>query len=153
METKKIPAVLCDIDGTLARHDPAKRSPYDHAKSYEDELRQEVSDLLDLVSFGSNCADDHNGGRIKIILVTGRREKFRDVTEAWLHLHMIPYDNLLMRGDDDNRPDNEVKKDIYLTHIEPEFRVMFILDDRQRVVDMWRKELNLPCFQVNYGDF
>jgi len=27
------------------------------------------------------------------------------------------------------------------------------LDDRNQVVDMWRRELALPCFQVNYGDF
>jgi putative SOS response-associated peptidase YedK len=37
--------------------------------------------------------------------------------------------------------------------IRDNFNVEFVLDDRNSVVDMWRKELNLPTFQVNYGDF
>lgn len=32
-------------------------------------------------------------------------------------------------------------------------RVKFVLDDRNQVVDMWRKDLGLTCLQVDYGDF
>jgi len=33
------------------------------------------------------------------------------------------------------------------------YDVLLVLDDRNQVVDMWRKELGLTCFQVDYGDF
>ena len=47
----------------------------------------------------------------------------------------------------------EVKIDMYNQFVKDKFDVEFVLDDRNQVVDMWRKELNLKCFQVNYGDF
>lgn len=28
-----------------------------------------------------------------------------------------------------------------------------VIDDRNQVVDMWRKDLGLCCLQVDYGDF
>jgi len=31
--------------------------------------------------------------------------------------------------------------------------VEFVVDDRQQVVDMWRRTLGLTCVQVDYGDF
>jgi len=46
-----------------------------------------------------------------------------------------------------------VDKEIYKAKIEPNYDVYLVLDDRNQVVDMWRKELQLPCFQVWYGDF
>ena len=42
---------------------------------------------------------------------------------------------------------------IFDGYIKDKFYVEFILDDRNQVVDMWRKDLKLNCFQVNYGDF
>jgi len=30
--------------------------------------------------------------------------------------------------------------------------ILCVFDDRQKVVDMWRKN-GITCFQVNYGDF
>jgi len=38
-------------------------------------------------------------------------------------------------------------------HIKGKYTIRFVIDDRDRVVQMWRRELGLPCFQVNYGDF
>jgi hypothetical protein len=43
--------------------------------------------------------------------------------------------------------------EIYFEHINDQFYVEFVLDDRNQVVDTWRKDLKLNCFQVNYGDF
>ena len=46
-----------------------------------------------------------------------------------------------------------VEKNIYEKYLKDNFDIEFILDDRDQVVDMWRTELNLKCFQVNYGNF
>lgn len=58
-----------------------------------------------------------------------------------------------MRASEDYRKDAVIKKEIFKREIQNQFYVEFLLDDRNQVVDMWRKELQLACFQVNYGDF
>ena len=57
-----------------------------------------------------------------------------------------------MRKDKDFRPDNEAKKDLYEEYIKDKFEIEFVLDDRDRVVKMWR-ELGLRVLQVEEGDF
>ena len=58
-----------------------------------------------------------------------------------------------MRETQDNRKDSIVKHEIYTTCIKDRWDVLFVLDDRNQVVDMWRNTLNLPCLQVAEGDF
>ena len=53
----------------------------------------------------------------------------------------------------DRRKDSIVKRQMYERAVANTFDVLFVLDDRNQVVDMWRKELGLPRFQVDYGDF
>ena len=57
-----------------------------------------------------------------------------------------------MRKDNDFRPDEEIKKEIYFNKIINNYNILFILDDRTKVVKMWR-ELKLTCLQVDDGDF
>ena len=76
----------------------------------------------------------------------------REDTEYWLDFHNVPYDELIMRKDKDFRPDNEAKKDLYEEYIKDKFEIEFVLDDRDRVVKMWR-ELGLRVLQVEEGDF
>lgn len=57
-----------------------------------------------------------------------------------------------MRKNNDFRPDEEIKKEIYFDKIINNYNILFILDDRAKVVKMWR-ELKLTCLQVDDGDF
>jgi hypothetical protein len=41
-----------------------------------------------------------------------------------------------MRGEKDHRPDEIVKEEIYHKYIEPEYNVVAIFDDRDKVVKM-----------------
>lgn len=59
---------------------------------------------------------------------------------------------LHMRPDGDFRPDVEVKKEIYKREIEGQFKVLFAVDDRASVVEMWRAQ-GLVCLQCAKGDF
>lgn len=141
----KIPAIICDIDGTLALR--GDRSPYDHSTCIEDEVNRPVVSVLR--SLGGRT---YRNGKCEILLVSGREEKFRQMTEWWLATHEIPYDFLFMRATDDTRPDTEVKEELYRQKVERCYEVKFVLDDRNRVVKMWR-DLGLTCFQVRDGDF
>jgi hypothetical protein len=71
----------------------------------------------------------------------------------WLTQHNITFDLLELRKTDDGRMDAIVKKELFDMHIANKYFVEFVLDDRNQVVDLWRNELGLTCFQVNYGDF
>lgn len=137
-------AIICDIDGTLAYLDPANpRGVYEHERAIDDLLNGPVHRLLCL----------YREAGYHILIVTGRTAAHRPVTEAWLQKHQVPYDAIWTRQDGDFRKDAIVKRALYEAHIAPRFAVDFVLDDRNQVVDMWRKELGLDCFQVNYGDF
>lgn len=135
-------AVICDIDGTLANR-ITDRKPFEWDRVKEDSLIQAVADLLAMFT--------KNG--VLVILFSGRDESCRNLTQEWLVENNIHYDDLFMRKAKDNRKDFIVKRELYEEHIKDNYDVWFVLDDRNQVVDMWRKELELPCFQVNYGDF
>ena len=135
-------ALICGVDGTLAHI--GDRGPYEHEKAIDDRLDGPVLRLLYLYA---------EFGAYTIIIVTGRTAAHRAVTESWLRQHQVPYDYLFTRADGDNRKDSIVKRELYEQHIGPYYAVDFVLDDRNSVVEMWRKELGLDCFQVNDGDF
>lgn len=134
------PAVICDLDGTLALLNG--RSPYDASRCEEDVLNAVVAGIL------SSLVDP----RPAVLLVSGREDRHRAQTERWLARHGIAYDELHMRPAGDSRRDAIVKREIFDREIRPRFRVQFVLDDRDQVVEMWRG-LGLTCLQVAEGDF
>jgi len=134
-------AIICDIDGTLAI--TGDRSPFDWKKVGLDTLNYPVAKLVEIMNRYGH----------KIILCSGRDESCRDETIKWLKYYQIKYDHLFMRPEKDNRKDSIIKEEIYNKHIKDKFYIEFVLDDRDQVVDLWRKKLGLPCFQVNYGNF
>ncbi|MEV6547961.1 hypothetical protein AB0M57_04535 [Streptomyces sp. NPDC051597] len=134
-------AVLCDIDGTLALR--GDRGPYDFARCGEDALNASV--LRALRSFRLANED-------RVVLLSGRSEEFRPLTEEWLARHGVPYDELWMRPAGDVRRDDVVKAELFDAHVRYRFAVRVSLDDRDRVVALWRR-MGLPTWQVNYGAF
>lgn len=142
-DRSKPSAFMVDIDGTLA-HMCGKRGPYDWNKVRLDEVDEELRDLLN---------DVFAGGKDKIILMSGRDSVCRPDTEKWLdeaaHLN---YNELFMRAEGDLRPDEEVKYELFMKHVYPNYDVKIVFDDRQKVVNMWRK-IGLKTYQVAPGDF
>jgi predicted kinase len=144
--------ILVDIDGTLA-HMNGKRSPYDWHKVGVDDLDEIVSnEVKHYWNRGHNNVMDETT-EPKIIILSGRDGICRPETEEWLAKHSIQYDKLLMREAGDSRKDNIVKREIFENEIRNNYRVLFVLDDRNQVVDMWRNEVGLKVFQVAEGDF
>lgn len=135
------PAIICDLDGTLA--DLGDRHPFDFKRVDQDTVKHATAELVRIM---------HRVG-YRIILFSGRNDSARDLTISWLKLNEIPFDELSMRRTGDRRKDSVVKRQMYEQTVAGKYDVLFVLDDRDQVVDMWRKELKLPCFQVDYGDF
>jgi len=148
--------IVCDLDGTLAncehrvhhvRNKPKNWSAF-YAGVREDEVNGAVLHVLDKFL----C---YEGGTYNVIFCSGRPERCREDTIWWLrevaHIWHPPVMQLLMRKDGDHRADYIVKQEILDNNI-PKDRVLFVLDDRQQVVDMWRRN-GLTCFQVAPGKF
>lgn len=135
----KQPAIIVDIDGTLAHM--SGRSPYDYTQVHTDTVDEVIRDLI-----------GHYHRSHSIFIVSGRKNVCRLDTEDWLRKHTVPYIELYMRADGDDREDSIVKKEIFFLQIDPFYTVDFVLDDRNRVVKMWR-EIGLKCLQVAEGDF
>ncbi|MEU6975595.1 AAA family ATPase [Streptomyces sp. NPDC046371] len=134
-------AVMCDIDGTLALR--GDRGPYDFSRCDLDLLNESVREAL------SAFQRSH---RDRIVLLSGRSEDHRALTEAWLERYEVPYDELWMRASDDGRSDDLVKAELFDAHVRHRYAVRVSLDDRDRVVAVWRR-MGLPTWQVNYGNF
>lgn len=134
-------AIICDLDGTLALMNG--RNPFDANKCDEDELNNPVANVL----------RNYKKLGYKILLVSGREDQYREPTLRFLAKHEIGYDALIMRKTKDYRKDSIIKTEIYNEFIKDNYFVEFVLDDRNQVVDTWRNDLKLPCFQVYYGDF
>lgn len=145
------PTVLFDIDGTLAK--------IDHRRPFV------TRDKPDWNAFNSLMGDDTPNEPVvalyktlwrsndyQVLLVSGRNEKFREITEAWLTWSEIPFSKLLMRADSDRRPDEKVKEDILRKLRADQHQVLFVVDDRDKVVAMWRRN-GVTCLQCDYGDF
>jgi hypothetical protein len=128
-------AIICDLDGTLALLNG--RSPYDASTCEQDGLNRVVADLI--------------RGKL-VILVSGREEKYRSQTLAFLQKHRIDYAQLQMRATGDFRKDALIKREIFENHIRNRYNIEWVLDDRNQVVQMWR-QLGLTCLQVADGDF
>ncbi len=141
--------VIFDIDGTLAENNSG-RSPYDWKRVGEDDVKVPIKKLLDMALNWK--ASDHTPA-IEVFVFTGRDGSCHEETIKWLKDNDIFYHQFFMRGEGDTRKDSIVKKELFEEHIRGKYYVDFVVDDRDQVVDMWRKEIGLTCFQVDYGNF
>lgn len=136
----EVPAILVDIDGTLA-HMGDRRGPFDWHKVGLDEPDDTIIELV-------NDLSETN----VIIAMSGRDESCRKETFDWLNANGVLFDLLYMRPEKDMRQDSVIKDELFEKHIAGRYNVRFVLDDRNQVVQMWRKK-GIKCLQVEDGDF
>jgi len=133
--------VLVDIDGTLALR--SSRGPYEWSLIASDRANPPIVEVVRALN-----AVGH-----EIVFVTGRHEELRNSTEAWLAQHVAIPGELIMRPDSDARPDDLVKEELIRARFRDFSEILLVIDDRKRVVNMWRQRLGLTCLQVADGDF
>ena len=88
-----------------------------------------------------------------IVVFSGRTNKTERRTRSWLTHNRVPFHKLVMRPHKTMNfiPDEILKRDMLDNHADID-DVFLVVDDRQKVVDMWRN-LGLTVFQVAPGDF
>ena len=136
--------VLVDIDGTVAQMQG--RYAFDWHRVGEDLPKWPVIKTVKALK---------NAG-YAIVFFSGRDEVCRADSMAWIcnYFEWRTADfQLFMRPAKDQRKDAVVKLELFNQHIFDQYFVELVIDDRQQVVDMWRRKLGLTCLQVDYGDF
>ena len=130
------PLAVIDIDGVVAdvRHrlhliqDRPKRWDAFFAAAAEDPPLPAGVDLV------RELAADHD-----VVWLTGRPERTRAVTAAWLADHGLPAEPLLMRKDRDFRPARLAKRD-ELHRLRRRREIAVVVDDDPAVVDLLAAE-------------
>ena len=138
-------AIICDIDGTLADCRHRLRHVLPGGKRDWESFFAGMAD--DNVVYPVRAAVQSLARDYKIVLCSGRPEKYRGVTVKWLDEWCVPFDSLYMRPDNDTRPDHVVKAQLLSGLRKDGFDPFLVIDDRQSVVDMWRDH-GLLCMQV-----
>ena len=167
------PTVIFDIDGTLANIEHRRPFVTGEKKDFDsfnaamkyDIPNEPIVDLLHM------CDDASK----QIIFCTGRMEQYREVTRNFLlddcafeetyhtSIHKSSRESierhidafLIMRPDERRHdPDSEIKQDMLneILKTVDKRNILFAVDDRKRVVDMWRAN-GITCLQVAEGNF
>jgi hypothetical protein len=142
MSNHPTPAVIVDVDGTLAdvsafRHfvtlGPERKRKDFHAFHDAASGAPVIESTLDLVR-------DFQATGHAIIVVTARDAVWEGPTRWWLNLNDVPWDRIFHRPAGDRRKDFVVKSEI-LARIRAEgFVPVHAIDDNPNVIALWHAE-------------
>lgn len=139
--------VICDLDSTLF--------DIDHRLHFLEEKQWD--------EFFAACVDDTPNdwcveliramqtAGYPIIFVSGRNEVVRAETMSQLQALGFGSHKLFMRPRDDRRGDVDFKRKLLQTEL-ASTDILFVIEDRQRVCEMWR-EHGIIVLQCASGDF
>lgn len=140
--------IICDIDGTIVdithRLEYAKGEKKDWNKFFS--LIKYDKPRFDVIQQVTRKAQENNA---VIIFVSARPEKYRVATEVFIDTYFNQKRYLIMRPDNDKRPDTEVKSEIYEKYLK-KLDIVEVFDDRPSVIRMWR-EKGLSVNDVGQG--
>ena len=147
--------IIFDLDGTLALIDKRRelaRKPngkIDFNKLHDPSLIKHDKPNWPVIKMAQLFAEQG----FKIVIFSGRSDKTATATLSWLSQSKVPFNKLVMRPYKTKNfvPDEVLKKDMLDKHLDIN-DIFMVVDDRQKVVDMWRS-LGLICIQVADGNF
>lgn len=163
--------VIFDLDGTLADIEVRRKMSI----KPNGKMDWDIFFSPDNIKFDKpvhaviNLAQTYHQNGYKVVIFSGRNDRSYEETVDWLVWWDIPFDLLVMRPDKfksksfpiannnpatpDMRfmPDEILKKKMLDEFVDID-DVLFVVDDRQKVVDMWR-DLGLVVLQPAPGNF
>lgn len=155
-------AIIVDLDGTLVDNnhrlhlllgDKPNWEQWDEGVPHDKPNQWCLDILYGMLDACMLDSLDHYAKKntLEILFITGRGSRLLLKTKKWLKKHFNDNDlnyKLYMRQEGDSRPDFIVKKNIYRDYIRDEYNVLFCLEDKNSVADMWRKE-GLVCLHCD----
>ena len=134
-------AILLDVDGTAMKM--GDRGPFEWHNVLKDTVNTPVIEAVKAFQLAE----------IKIIVMSGRDIVSKNDTILQLEDAGVVIEDIFMRPEGDSRKDNIIKGELFDAHVRENYNILFALDDRDQVVDFYRRELGLTVFQVDYGNF
>ena len=134
--------IICDLDGTLADYH-ATRPAY----GFDANLIA-LDKVIEPVLNAINGFIRYNRNGI-IIFLSGRTDNYYDETAEWLFRNTDLYSfnyKLFMRSSNDFRKDSIIKMEIFDREIRDKFNVLYAIDDRNSIVNLWQ---SLDIFVLN----
>lgn len=123
-------AIIVDLDWTLC-----ELKPYDdrHSHKWDEELIYPMYEELDKEWFPLD---------VDIIILTWRKEKFREITKSWLIDNEVWFDRLIMQEGNTAK-----KKEVFiegkLKELMEEYDIQMVYDDNPKVWEVCQR-LGLP---------
>ena len=147
--------IIFDLDGTLAIIDKRRELSRKPNGKLDFKILHDPSNIhldkpnMPVVKMAQLFAEDG----FVIVIFSGRSDKTKFTTKSWLSNNRVPFHKLVMRPHKTMNfvPDEVLKKDMLDKHLDIN-DIFMVVDDRQKVVDMWRS-LGLICVQVAEGNF
>lgn len=139
------PAIIVDIDATLCYNVTGR--PFFGKGAAEGMLTDQP--ILGTCSLVRNMYQ-----KCTIIIVTGREgtPEIIEATKMWLSQNNINHDLVYFRPVGSYKHGEECKKEIYEKYIKGKYNILFVLEDNNKCVKMWREQ-GLTCLQPNEGQF
>ena len=147
--------IIFDLDGTLALIDKRRELARKPNGKIDFKILHDPSNIhLDepnppVVRIAQMFAEQG----FNVVIFSGRSDKTKFTTRSWLSNNRVPFQKLIMRDSkiSNYTPDDVLKKDMLDKYADIN-DVFLVVDDRNKVVDMWRS-LGLTVFQVADGNF
>jgi hypothetical protein len=146
--------ILCDIDGTAANIEHRRHfveGKHKDWKTFFDEMEYDMPNVWCQELLGAMLAAGH-----RTAFISGRPDNYEQQTRAWLSEHYPASftGELYMRPAGNSDQDYKIKEEILASKFDDEDQrnILFVLDDRQQVVDMWRRH-GLTVLQCDVGNF
>lgn len=143
-------AVVFDLDGTLANIDHRVHLVRCEKPDYKSFFKSCVNDTpnewcADLIRILRENPNYH------VLIVTARDKMVEGETRDWLERYDLAWnvELVMVREHGDHTPDVELKRR-WLREFGPQ-NILFVVDDRERVVRMWREE-GVTCLQCAQWD-
>jgi acid phosphatase class B len=140
--------VIIDIDNTLCisneRFELAKKpnGKTDWDIAHKPELIENDKPNFPMI----DLAYSYKSRGIEVVILTGRPESVREVTELWLSRYYVQYDTLIMRSWQDNFLKAPIfKKKMYEEKIKG--NIFCAYDDDEDIIQMWNS-LGINAFKV-----
>lgn len=132
-------AVIVDVDGTLIDNSGI----IDYLEPPGVEFHRYHVESVHAPAHGwvvDEVVDAYNQGHA-LLIVTARPSRYFHETRTWLSLNLpVPYAQIYMRDDGDNRPDGVVKLEILDMIDEDGFDPLHAWDDNPHVIAVWESQ-------------
>lgn len=130
-DPNKQPAIIVDIDGTVARM--TDRTYKDFDKVHLDQPIWPVINIINVIS--------QRTPEVEVLFCTGRVDSpgCMQATSDWLKKYIPGNFHVFYRAEGDFRPDFEIKEEVYDRYIRGRYNAWLVIEDRPSVARMWRR--------------